>query len=216
MPSHTRSGSPYRPMVKVRELPARKRLRISNLTLFLTPESGAAASAARPQGRSFETSSLARLRPFAAGRCTLTLQLCFLRPHAGKRHLELLAQRMQSFHGVAGPNLGRYGGPPGAYRELRLKDCRGYAVVSKMTAIVSPAAARVIGIIARVITSSMKIIRTIYSLLGQQLRGQVLSPEHFSLRAKSWTCNFPNGSVPIQPERGRTGAVLRRLMDAFG
>jgi hypothetical protein len=65
----------------------------------------------RPQGRSCETLSLAplrprgapaasRLSPFTAGSCTLTLQLVFLRPHAGKRHLELLSQHLQYLYRV--------------------------------------------------------------------------------------------------------------------
>jgi hypothetical protein len=38
--------------------------------------------------------------PFTAGSCALTAQLFFLRPHAGKRHLKLPPQGLQSLHRV--------------------------------------------------------------------------------------------------------------------
>src|SRR5690348_13420316 len=84
------------------------------------------------------------LYSFTAGSCTLTLQLCFLRPHAGKRDLELLSQRLQHLYGVAayGPLTKRV-----LAEETRIladearvglegARVRGYAVVSQFTSIV--------------------------------------------------------------------------------
>src|SRR6266851_9091213 len=113
-----------------------------------------------------------------AGGCALLPQYALLRLHGSQGQLELLSQRPQTLHRVAGPDLSRNGGDA---RTLDLVDHgkgAGISITAGLRVTARKNGAERVTVMPAAHTREE--IRTVQVRLstGQQRHGQVLVPEH--------------------------------------